>query len=193
MYIQHSLLATVSLSPFVLGVSLPLYLVQRRAMTPAADLPLEWSYKGCFVDRVGKRALYRAMTSSAEMSGGLCARWCAQQGYAFAGTEWSREVSDFSCEARGVGANANSASADTTSLIPSRPRSSTVVGHAVIHLPLQRLAARRSDCPSTHSTRGSRKRPLRVPALVHSRRLAAIATMLLDVLCLFSSVLEAVG
>ncbi|KAF3041491.1 hypothetical protein E8E12_001152 [Didymella heteroderae] len=25
------------------------------------------------------------------MSGGLCARWCSEQGYSFAGTEWSRE------------------------------------------------------------------------------------------------------
>jgi hypothetical protein len=94
MYNTHSLLATALLTPLALGVSIPLESIHRQALTPAPDLPYQWSYKGCYVDRIGKRALYRAMTSSAKMSGGFCARWCSEQGYTFAGTEWSREVSE---------------------------------------------------------------------------------------------------
>lgn len=94
MYDKHSLLVTALVAPLAFGASVPLDLVRRQALTPAVDLPYQWSYKGCYIDRVGKRALYRAMTSSAAMSGGLCARWCSEQGYTFAGTEWTREVGE---------------------------------------------------------------------------------------------------
>ncbi len=85
----RSLVLTGLLAPLPFVASIPLALVP---LETAPDLPYTWDYKGCFIDRVGNRALKRAATSDHEMTGGLCSRWCAEQGYNLAGTEWGREV-----------------------------------------------------------------------------------------------------
>lgn len=92
MYKTQFLLVSTSLIPLCLGASIRSNIDRRHLLETAPDLPYTWFYKGCFVDRIGDRTLKRATTSSAEMTGGLCARWCLERGYNLAGTEWGREV-----------------------------------------------------------------------------------------------------
>jgi len=87
MYHFRSFLIAGLSVPFSASIPLSVPLLET-----APDLPYTWEYKGCFVDRVGNRALKRAIVSDGEMTGGWCARWCSEQGYNLAGTEWGREV-----------------------------------------------------------------------------------------------------
>ncbi|KAF2729026.1 carbohydrate-binding WSC, partial [Polyplosphaeria fusca] len=51
-----------------------------------------WKYLGCYSDNVAARVLHKAFfASDVSMRGQICISFCDDNGYTFAGTEWSRE------------------------------------------------------------------------------------------------------
>ncbi|KAF1964882.1 copper radical oxidase [Bimuria novae-zelandiae CBS 107.79] len=50
-----------------------------------------WTYAGCYTDSTGARTLKDATTGSNDMTNTLCVNFCGDRGFAYAGTEYSRE------------------------------------------------------------------------------------------------------
>lgn len=92
MYKDYVLLVTSLFVPLSLGAFIPFNLVYRQTLPHATELPDNWSYKGCFVDRIGGRALNGSLITSDHMSGAACVSWCVGLGFNVAGTEWGDEV-----------------------------------------------------------------------------------------------------
>ncbi|KAJ8106806.1 hypothetical protein OPT61_g9299 [Boeremia exigua] len=152
MYSTRSFIITGLVVPWPFAASIPLAAVP---LETAPDLPYTWDYKGCFIDRVGNRALKRAATSDHEMTGGLCSRWCAEQGYNLAGTEWGREV-PIPHHYHLHHTHPPSATAATPSTSPSPPATQTAPCPAAASQ--AKPAAAPSASPSTRPFRETRPR-----------------------------------
>lgn len=67
-------------------------LLHKRGVNVPAGLPTPWTYKGCYSDSVGSRALGGANYQSGNaMTASACISFCDSKGYVFAGTEYSGE------------------------------------------------------------------------------------------------------
>lgn len=61
-------------------------------LPPANPIPSGWSYDGCFADSPSNRILNDAhMQDDTSLTGAECMAFCAQNGYPYAGTEYSSE------------------------------------------------------------------------------------------------------
>lgn len=66
-------------------------IVQRDLAPPKAPQK-GWQYAGCYVDSVEERALDLARHYDTEtLTGESCVEWCSDNGYTYAGTEYSAE------------------------------------------------------------------------------------------------------
>jgi hypothetical protein len=66
--------------------------ILRRDLVAPNNPQRGWEYVGCFVDSVEERALDLARHYDTEsLTGESCVEWCADNGYTYAGTEYSAE------------------------------------------------------------------------------------------------------
>ncbi|OAF57262.1 hypothetical protein VC83_04669 [Pseudogymnoascus destructans] len=61
------------------------------ASVNTAGLPVNWSYKGCYVDSVAARVLSGSAYNSDSQTEGACASYCGTKGFKYAGVEYGVE------------------------------------------------------------------------------------------------------
>ncbi|PSN62989.1 WSC-domain-containing protein [Corynespora cassiicola Philippines] len=81
-----------SLALLFMGLALPPAWSATLPRNPAPILPIPWQYLGCYSDNPSNRVLSKATyKDEAYMTGESCVRFCSDNGYSFAGTEYSSE------------------------------------------------------------------------------------------------------
>lgn len=91
LFFQLAFLSTSEAGTLGYGDSINRRSIQRRDLSIAADLPGQWTSKGCYTDNVGTRALNSKSYADDGMTQESCVSFCNTAGYAFAGVEYSRE------------------------------------------------------------------------------------------------------